>query len=137
MIGSVPLTMKEVRKGNLAKTWPNRSRAGNSSKTGKNLREINGKEKNLLPDTLPNHLNPHPPPNLFLNQKDKSPKEQLLITTFKCIETKVKENPHLMTLKEKKEGHSLLMKKKHITGGRGLELVFHPQEREVGRNALC
>ncbi len=44
----------------------------------------------------------------------------------------------LMLLKERSVDAALLAPPVKLTnGGRGLELVFYPQEREVGRNALC
>ena len=56
------------------------------------------------------------------------------------VSKKVALNPvvGLMLLKEKSVDAALLAPLVKLTnGGRGLELVFYPQEREVGGNALC
>ena len=71
-------------------------------------------------------------------QKEVKRKEDGLLA--EPVEIKEAQNPvvGLMPLKEQKEDADQPVRLVKLTnGGRGLELVFHPQEREVGRNALC
>ena len=56
------------------------------------------------------------------------------------VSKKVALNPVVvkMLLREERGDVALLAPPVKLTnGGRGLELVFYPQEREVGRDALC
>jgi|11BtaG_2_1085332.scaffolds.fasta_scaffold16615_5 hypothetical protein len=71
-------------------------------------------------------------------QKEVKRKEDGLLA--EPVEIKEAQNPvvGLMLLKEKSVGAALLAPLVKLTnGGRGLELVFHSQEREVERNTLC